>query len=89
MHLLRFLPVVLVAGLASVAAQCGKALAGDDGLSARYADLIDCDIDPRGLVSEIWDDIKNAATCTACEVRVQPTPLSSSTQTPLPLLGRS
>lgn len=68
MRLLRLLPVVLGVGLASVVAQDGKALARNDGLSPRYADLVDRGIDPRDLASEIWNDIKNAATCTACEV---------------------
>lgn len=27
------------------------------------------DLEVRSLVDDIWNDIKNAATCTACEVR--------------------
>ncbi|KAH6611405.1 sphingomyelin phosphodiesterase [Trichoderma cornu-damae] len=39
----------------------------ESSLSPRYIEHIDRAIEARGLVDEIWDDIKNGATCTACQ----------------------
>ena len=51
---------------ADLEADVGLALRG---LSSDRIHQLRRALDERSLVSTIWDDIKGAATCTACEVR--------------------